>query len=159
MELHALESANVAGYNLRRFAVIGSGPLPLTSLRVLEYFRNQDEPTECFNVDECPRAISSSKDVCRALGHTEKTMRFQCADACDPKIGLRHADVVFLAALVGTCHEEKQNIVANIVSRMKPGGLIVLRSAREFIVLVVVYSGYHSSSLSMEELVQKGALM
>ena len=131
MELNALKSMKAAGYNLSRFAIVGSGPLPLTSLSISEYLKGEDDVIHCYNIDQNEEAISSSEDVCRAIGHNDETMHFQCADACDPEIELNHVDAVFLAALVGTCSEQKRDIVANIVSRMKPGALIVLRSARK----------------------------
>lgn len=38
-------------------------------------------------------------------------------------------DVVYLAALVGTSGPEKRQILRDLVSKMKPGALVVVRSA------------------------------
>ncbi len=68
-------------------------------------------------------------DLCRALGHSPETMCFQCADASSPDVDLSSFDVVYLAALVGSCSKHKHNILADVAKRMKPRGLVVLRSA------------------------------
>lgn len=56
-------------------------------------------------------------------------MCFQCADASSPEVDLSSFDVVYLAALVGGCSKDKHDIMAAVVKRMKPGGMVVLRSA------------------------------
>ena len=49
--------------------------------------------------------------------------------AGSPEIDLGCFDIVYLAALVGTCSGHKREIMADVVKRMKPGALIVMRSA------------------------------
>lgn len=131
MELNALASVKPAGNNLNQFAIIGSGPLPLTSLCILDHLNKQDQFVTCHNIDQNPEAISSSNNVCRALGHTKKAICFQCSNAKDTNLDLSGFDVVYLAALVGACGERKRDILASVVQRMRPGAFILLRSARK----------------------------
>lgn len=56
-------------------------------------------------------------------------MCFQCADASRGTLDLGQFDVVYLAALVGTCCKAKLEIIANVVRVMRPGALLVLRTA------------------------------
>ena len=129
MELHALQSvASIETF--RRFAVIGSGPLPLTSLCILEAFKQKEYGSACIhNIDSDPVAVSQSSEVCCRLGHTEQAMSFQHADPIVGSLSLSRFDVVYLAALAGTCYEQKSKIIASIVRTMQPGALLVLRTA------------------------------
>lgn len=129
MELSALSS--IAGdETLNEFAIIGSGPLPLTSLCILQALERRDCGPPCvYNIDSDPAAISASSKLCCRLGHGEETMCFQCADAMGDALDLGRFDVVYLAALVGTCYEQKMNVIRNTVKTMRPGGLLLLRTA------------------------------
>ena len=129
MELNALASvkANLAP---RTFAMIGSGPLPLTPLCIAAQLKSQGYGCiTCHNVDLNPQAMEYSINMCKALGHAAGTMCFHCADASSDDVDLRTFDVVYLAALVGGCSSQKQSILANIIRRMSPGTLVVMRSA------------------------------
>ena len=129
MELSALQSVT-ANESLTTFAVLGSGPLPLTSLCISKALEHRNCGPACIhNIDKDPFAIAKSSKLCCALGHTEGTMCFQCADALADTLDLRRFDVVYLAALVGSCCEHKHEIVASVAKRMRPGALLVLRSA------------------------------
>ena len=130
MELNALASVKISGHTLSKFAVIGSGPLPLTSLCVMEFLQNQPGSVSCHNIDQDPQAISSSRNTCKALGYTN--MCFQCNGAQDANCNLGFFDVVYLAALVGATSKAKRDIIASVVTRMRPGALLVLRSARKY---------------------------
>ena len=128
MELNALASV-APNFFLRTFAILGSGPLPLTSICISQQLDSAHDNITCHNVDQDALAISSSKKMCRALGLTGSKMNFQCADAGSTDMDLSTFDVVYLAALVGGSSKHKQRILADVVKRMRPGGLVVLRSA------------------------------
>ena len=122
MELSALSSIS-ADETLNQFAIIGSGPLPLTSLCILQALERRGCGPRCvYNIDNNPAAISESSKLCCRLGHGEDAMCFQCADAMRDTLNLGRFDVVYLAALVGTCYEQKINIIRNTVKTMRPGG-------------------------------------
>ena len=131
MELSALASVVPASLNLRKFAIVGSGPLPMTSLCISNHLRNQGGSVICHNIDRNMRAICSSKSVCRALSHTEMSMSFQCSEAEDSKLDFADFDVVYLTALVGAGGKEKCDVLANVVKGMRSGTLVVVRSARK----------------------------
>jgi len=144
MELNALASVS-PGFSLRTFAILGSGPLPLTSLCICHHLEKiHPGCIRCHNVDQSAAAISCSTDMCRALGHSSDTMCFQCADANSPDVDLSSFDVVYLAALVGGCSKHKHSILADMVKKMKPGSLVVMRSVhsmRRLLYPVCVFVG------------------
>lgn len=129
MELQALHSVAPHGA-LAKFAVLGSGPLPLTSLCIFDALRHEQCGPACIqNIDHDPLAIAQSSTLCHALGHTEKTICFRCTDAQADTLELCHFDVVYLAALTGISCEQKYDVIASVVKRMRPGALLVLRTA------------------------------
>lgn len=128
MELNAIASVTLDQLP-SKFAVLGSGPLPLTSLCILQALKQQNPPVSVHNVDHDPWAISTSTELCRKLGHNAASMNFHCADAKSKMLDLYDFDVVYLAALVGIDNEQKKAAILEIVSHMRPGALLMLRSA------------------------------
>ena len=126
MEMNAIASVR-PNFATRTFAFLGSGPLPLTSLCISHHLKS--ECVTCHNVDQDATAITAAVTLCRALGHSPETMCFQCANAGSPDVDLGCFDIVYLAALVGGCSRHKHEIIAEVVKRMKPGALIVMRSS------------------------------
>ena len=126
MEMNAIASVK-PDFTSQTFAFLGSGPLPLTSLCISRHLKS--ECVTCYNIDQDAMAITTAVETCEALGHSPETMCFQCASAGSPEIDLGCCDIVYLAALVGSCSRHKREIVADVVKRMKPGALVVMRSA------------------------------
>ena len=129
MELNAIASVTV-DQPPSKFAILGSGPLALTSLCILEALKRQNHPpVSVHNVDHDSWAISTSTELCRKLGYSTVSMNFHCADAKSKSLDLYIFDVVYLAALVGINNEQKKDTIIEIVSHMRPGALLMLRSA------------------------------
>lgn len=129
MELSAILSAG--SEPPRKFAFIGSGPLPLTSLCIATLLDDgaTQRPFVIHNIDNDSRAIRQSSELCCKLGAWAKAMQFHCAEAKNGKDDLREFDVVYVAALVGATWAQKKDIIADVVDRMRPGALLILRSA------------------------------
>ncbi|KAL2130457.1 hypothetical protein VTI74DRAFT_6368 [Chaetomium olivicolor] len=124
----------------KRVAFIGSGPLPLTSLCLLQALKGdallkgmsapgKDEQPVVLNVDCDSSAIAASLSLCLALGETGRGMEFICAEATSPEKDLVEFDVVYMAALVGISQAEKEGIILEVVDRMRKGALLVARSS------------------------------
>ncbi|KAL8805104.1 MAG: hypothetical protein Q9182_002194 [Xanthomendoza sp. 2 TL-2023] len=128
MELNALDSVN-RGARPRRFAVLGSGPLPMTSLCISQSYNSDEDAVVVHNVDRDASAISKSAALCRRLGYRSEQVGFHCADVEGQAFDLRGFDVVYLAGLVGTTNEQKQSIIGGVVQQMSPGAMLILRSA------------------------------
>ncbi|KAL8779864.1 MAG: hypothetical protein Q9213_006734 [Squamulea squamosa] len=128
MELDALASVTRGGQP-RRFAVLGSGPLPMTSLCISQSFNDDGDAVVVHNVDRDARAIANSSALCRRLGYRLEQVSFQCAEVEDKTLDLHGFDVVYLAGLVGTTSEQKRHIVAKVAKQMGPGAMLLLRSA------------------------------
>lgn len=152
IELSALLSVKQGGCDLCKFAIIGSGPLPLTSLCISDYLNKKEVTITCHNVDQNSMAVSLSKVLCSALGVPKNTMDFECADASNAEIDLTCFDVVYLAALVGACSEHKHEIMRNIVKRMRPGALVVLRSAHALRSLLYPVGNSSRSSAALQDI-------
>jgi hypothetical protein len=124
-----------------KVAFIGSGPLPLTSLCLLQSLKSdalvksmspasgkQAEPV-ILNVDYDEAAIAASLSLCLALGEQGRGMEFICAEATSPAKDLSEFDVVYMAALVGISQVEKEGIMLQVIGRMRKGALLVVRSS------------------------------
>jgi hypothetical protein len=128
----------------RKIAFIGSGPLPLTSLCLLQSLKQNALLTSLstpdsetgkladpviLNVDYDSAAIAASVSLSLALGETGRGMEFICAEATSPSKDLADFDVVYMAALVGISQAEKEGIILQVVDRMRAGALLVVRSS------------------------------
>ncbi|KAK3307862.1 Nicotianamine synthase [Chaetomium strumarium] len=158
LELCAILSVNKTAP--RRVAFIGSGPLPLTSLCLLQALKEKrgggglvqrmsaasgsvsgsgngdgmedDEEQHSvvvLNVDYDEAAIAASLSLCLALGEAGRGMEFICSEATSADKDLAEFDVVYLAALVGMSQGDKEGIILQVVDRMRPGALLVVRSS------------------------------
>lgn len=56
-------------------------------------------------------------------------MQFICAEASSPSSDLAEFDLVYMAALVGISQAEKEEIMLEVVGRMRKGALLVVRSS------------------------------
>ncbi len=99
VDLIHLETSVITSMNSRetpcKFAILGSGPLPLTSLCILQALSNKgSRPITIQNIDRDARAISTSCQLCRKLGHSKTCMDFCCADVKSEGFDLYGFDVV-----------------------------------------------------------------
>lgn len=117
----------------KHVAFIGSGPLPLTSLCMLDRYPD----ARVHNIDRDVSALQISRELCERLGYG---MTFSCEDVSVDGNGSgtvesgssmwQTFDVVFLAALVGMDAASKLAILSSMVQRVRPGTLVVARSAQ-----------------------------
>lgn len=115
-------------------------PSPATQNKEPEYDTNSssssssdasdpEKPRPCVvNVDRDAAALAVSQALCARLGPWGRGMAFQESEARLAS-GLEGFDVVFLAALVGASARDKEDVVVAVARRMRPGALMVVRSA------------------------------
>ena len=127
MEWNALASATT-GRILEKFIVLGCGPLPMTSIRIAEMLKSQAGAV-ILGVDRDPWAVSKSSELCAHLGYGLQNMGFTCFDVQHGAFELYEFDVVYLASLVGITDVGKHEAVKRVVKAMRPGAILVLRSA------------------------------
>lgn len=116
----------------KKIAFIGSGPLPLSSLclcQALDKAHGIAGSTTVLNIDNSQQAIIQSNALAKKLGSSAEGMQFLCQEAGSSDLDLKHFDVVYLAALVGKTHEEKESVLVDIVRDMRVGSLLVIRTA------------------------------
>ncbi|CAI6334550.1 unnamed protein product [Periconia digitata] len=119
-------------------AFIGSGPLPLSSICLLDNMPK----AKIVNIDRDAQALGLSKKLVEYLCIPPDRMSFILEDVEESlatngsphptrdAIAWNSLDVVFLAALVGMGSAAKVPILASLARRLKPGALILARSAR-----------------------------
>lgn len=102
-------------------AVLGCGPLPLTALGYADALG-----CPVVGLDRDAAAVRLARQVTAQVGAAG--VRFEQADAAD--VGLIGYDVVVLAALVGDTPSAKTAILEQIAGAMRPGAMLLARSAR-----------------------------
>lgn len=122
LELHMLAGLGCDLSGLNRICFIGGGPLPLSALLL-----GQRLHAVVDVVDRDREATALARDVSGRLGLSER-LRTWTIDALDA-LAVSDCDVVILAALVGAGQEDKRRILAGLGARMRPGSLLVARSA------------------------------
>ncbi|KAH5106895.1 hypothetical protein HBI46_101220 [Parastagonospora nodorum] len=131
IDLSNLEMATLSAYlshNLppKNIAFIGSGPLPLTSLCILDRYPS----STVHNIDRDATALSVSKTLCQKLGYDRMTFSREDITAQESKTKWEDFDVVFLAALVGCDTASKISILKSLAQKLTVGTLVVARSAK-----------------------------
>ena len=123
MEITAVaQVANDQSHPIRRVALIGSGPLPLTSVLLAT-----DPGVAVVNVDRDARAVAASKWMAAALGIDGVSFDHEEVHSGTDLSGY---DLVVLAALAGSTPREKQSLLSHLAAAMAPGALLLARSAR-----------------------------
>ena len=126
METNAIAMVN-PDRSLHKFAILGSGPLPLSAFCLRNSLMGND--VKVTNVDRDSLAIATSSEMSLKLGYNPDQVCFQCVDVQEQTIEFAGFDVVCLASLVGSTSLYKKSIIRNVVGRMKPGALLLLRSS------------------------------
>ncbi|GAB4084177.1 hypothetical protein GCM10028784_08070 [Myceligenerans cantabricum] len=120
MEL-ALLRRHLTGRSPRSVVVLGCGPLPLTATG---YAAGLGVRT--VGVDHDRSAVGAARGFVEATGSPATVVAH--GDAA--RVPLREHEVVVLAALVGTTTQEKTTLLRSLADRMRPGALLLARSAR-----------------------------
>lgn len=102
-------------------AVLGCGPLPLSALGYADTLG-----ASVVGLDRDDAAVALARQVAARIGAAG--VRFEQADAAD--VGLAGYDAVVLAALVGETPSAKAGILREMAGSMRPGALLLARSAR-----------------------------
>ncbi|KAI8998095.1 Nicotianamine synthase [Gaertneriomyces semiglobifer] len=137
MELFATLSVSPKLSAPRKFAFLGSGPLPLTSICLARELMQQPGAypeagdVKIHNIDCDVHALSQSSILITKLGDSQlsRAFSFEHADVAKENVDLHEFDVVYLAALVGINAEEKRQVVRRVHQFMRPGALLLVRSA------------------------------
>lgn len=112
-----------ANNSIDRAVVIGSGPLPLTSCEMLKHL---PPSAVAINYDYSAEAVELSEFVVdnndRIFVENRGALELTAND-------LNQVDLVYLAALVGHDMKEKMEIMDHLYDVMKPGSILVARSA------------------------------
>lgn len=159
-ELMAILSArSPSSPPIQEVAFLGSGPLPLSSLCLLDMLRDRNGPnkkTRIHNVDMNHAAILRSQALANQLAHKAEGMCFVHGQAGEKGVDLSGMDVINLAALVGETQTQKEAIIINIAKQMKEGAVLVVRSAQGLRVCLYPEFDIHSGSEACTEIKDSG---
>jgi nicotianamine synthase len=126
-DLTRIEYHAVAGHAPRaprRALFVGSGPLPLSALLLARHGVQVDA------VDIDPEAVELGGRLAAALGDDVRVAAGDVLDLGDlADHDLADYDLVCVAALVGLDPAEKAAALAHVRARMRPGALVLARSA------------------------------
>lgn len=107
----------------RKILFIGSGPLPLSAIILAQRFQAE---VDCIDIDAS--AVAISRELVKKTG-LAGSVRIDKADVMEFN-DFGSYDAVILAALVGGTRTEKNAIIGHIRNGLRPGSLLLLRSAR-----------------------------
>lgn len=111
------------GKPLRRILMVGSGPLPMTSVQLIN---NGGEDLTVDNLDISEEAAQIGEQITSRLGLNQQ-MRFLTGDILK-SVELGDYDAIWLAALAGDSHN-KARLVNHLYQCMSPGALLLVRTA------------------------------
>ncbi|UJR18274.1 hypothetical protein I4U23_005177 [Adineta vaga] len=105
---------------ITKIAFIGSGPIPISSIIILEDFESS---IDIYNIDKCEEANQLASVICEQVlpSHLSKRMHFITQDICENPLGdevrsiLNQCQLIYLAAYVGENELEKLNILQHLV--------------------------------------------
>lgn len=120
LEYHSIQAVNEGPIGQVLF--VGSGPLPLSSILLA-----QEYGLVIDNMDLDEDACQLSESLILEL-NLENQLTVQHADVLT-HTKMESYDLVYLAALVGQTHEDKEQIVKHISKHMKAGAILILRSS------------------------------
>lgn len=128
-----------------KIAMIGSGPLPLTPMRIIDAARRQGHTVEQFHlIERYADRVDCSVNCVNKLGGYDN-ITHEVRDAADPG-DLTAFDAVYVAILVGETEKQKKELLLGIVKRMKRGAVVITRGSRGLKGLIYPVSGVHKSS-------------
>ncbi|KAJ5567186.1 nicotianamine synthase [Penicillium sp. DV-2018c] len=114
----------------KKVAMLGSGPLPLTSLSIKNHAIEKNHALDVLNVDIVPERIAASKQIFKLLGSEYGSISHFVSDASGTSLpDLKDSDAVYLASLIGVSNEDKVDVIANVARGMSKDSVIVIRSS------------------------------
>lgn len=122
LEINLLRCFGVEPAAARRICFLGAGPLPLSAICLY-----QELGVQVDVVDRDPEAVDLGGACVQAL-LPPGAVRMHLADAADFEQAA-DSDVVVLGALAGLQPEAKELILAQLRDRLRPGTVLVVRSA------------------------------
>jgi Nicotianamine synthase protein len=108
-------------------AILGSGAMPETGVWVTGWAQEHGKKVRIHSLEIIPERLEMSKKVYDALCGSDDCT-FETGDIKDAPNDLREHDAVYFNAAVGVTTMEKENILLDIVSRMRPGAFVLTRS-------------------------------
>ncbi|TQS36953.1 hypothetical protein Golomagni_02589 [Golovinomyces magnicellulatus] len=141
---------------IKKIAFVGSGPLPLTSLCLTGMIFDAPTNISVLNIDRDKEALELSKTLCSRLGKKAGNLEFQLAEA-GSNLDLCDFDAVYLAALVGDTQQEKEMLLEQVTSKMRPGALLVIRSGSR--IKSLIYSNLDPTSEAVSKLIDIAVIL
>ncbi len=140
-ELDLLKVTGLTLTNSSRVLIIGTGPLPMTA-----YLIHKATNAIIDHVDIDGDAIHDAHEFTSIFG-----IQGECIQSPGENYNTNHVyDLILIASLAGSNTQEKQEIISNTISSLKPTGRFLLRSSHGLKSLV--YPEVHKEHLKGVEL-------
>jgi nicotianamine synthase len=126
LELHTVAGARCGRLPAGRICFLGGGALPVSALLM-----HRELGSVVDVVDNHPQAVELARQVLGRLapGPGIRVVRAEAGSPEDMAQILADCELVFVAALVGCTRAQKQAVLRAVGQALKPGALLVVRSA------------------------------
>ena len=109
-----------------RMVFVGSGALPFTPVMFGQHYPSMH--VDC--IDRDPSFVQYSTSLVTMLGIGNVSVRYQDINQLDGQLSyeISNADVIFIAALIGSTSEEKNGMLGRLHPHLKSEALVAIRS-------------------------------
>ena len=101
--------------------------MPETGVWIKNWVREKGETVRIYSLELVPSRLEVSRKVFEQLCGTDNCT-FESGDIVNTPQDLKDHDVVYFNAAVGATSLEKENLLLDVVSRMRPGAFVISRS-------------------------------
>lgn len=126
MELNAVST--VLDRLPEKVAMLGSGPMPMTAIGIVDRARKLGQQISVLAVDVDASRIRKSSDLLHFIGGYDDVYHLVADVATGPE-SLHEFDAVYFAALIGSTAEEREDLLLSVAGRMRQGTVLITRAA------------------------------
>ncbi|PMB70828.1 putative nicotianamine synthase 4 [Beauveria bassiana] len=123
------------GRDPESIAILGSGAMPETAVWVKVWAKQRDKRVQIHSLELLPERLEKSIKVIDALCDLQDCT-FESGDIRAVPRDLREYDAVYFNASVGRTTTEKEDLLLHVVSRMRPGAVVLARSTHSIKTMV-----------------------
>lgn len=109
-------------------AILGSGAMPETGIFITEWAKKNNKRIQIHSLEISAERLEKSQKVYDILCGSSEHLTFEVGDIKTAPQDLGAYEVVYFNAAVGATTTEKEDLIINVVKRMKPGAFVLSRT-------------------------------